>query len=291
MRQARPRLVARANRVQLNEHGLTAAERARRQLFSLRQVAMQEARVTPDFLLCLLISSTSIADLRATNPFISEAKAAELLDELVLAVLHASRVGQITRCVSEAMGLLKLLDRRGGGTGGKGARRDAASAITLKAQSLAEQMLTRRHYVSTGGGGGGGVAYDPRFLIFEFTHNLVLRKAQVELVHEFVDAVHSGAPLVKQMLMGGGKTTVVGPLLALMLGDGERLVVQTMPPALLEQSRRRCARPSRRSCARRLHALVRPLERDALGDRRQLPRQRATAASCSRRRRRSSRSS
>ena len=40
-----------------------------------------------------------------------------------------------------------------------------------------------------------------------------------------------------QMLMGGGKTTVVGPLLALMLADGESLVVQTMPPALLEQSK------------------------------------------------------
>ena len=38
-----------------------------------------------------------------------------------------------------------------------------------------------------------------------------------------------------QMLMGGGKTTVVGPLLALLLG-GDSLVVQTMPPALLEQS-------------------------------------------------------
>eukprot|EP00967_Tisochrysis_lutea_P092455 scaffold133291_cov31-Tisochrysis_lutea.AAC.6 len=39
------------------------------------------------------------------------------------------------------------------------------------------------------------------------------------------------------MLMGGGKTTVVGPLLALMLGDGETLVIQTMPQALLEQSK------------------------------------------------------
>ena len=37
--------------------------------------------------------------------------------------------------------------------------------------------------------------------------------------------------------MGGGKTTVVGPLLALLLGDGETLVMQTMPPALLEQSK------------------------------------------------------
>ena len=59
----------------------------------------------------------------------------------------------------------------------------------------------------------------------------------MSLIREFVDAVRHGRPLVKQMLMGGGKTTVVGPLLALLLGDGETLVVQTMPPALLEQSK------------------------------------------------------
>ena len=49
------------------------------------------------------------------------------------------------------------------------------------------------------------------------------------LIREFVSAVRTGKPLVKQMLMGGGKTTVVGPMLALMLADGEMLVVQTMP--------------------------------------------------------------
>ena len=49
------------------------------------------------------------------------------------------------------------------------------------------------------------------------------------LIREFVSAVRGGQPLVKQMLMGGGKTTVVGPMLALMLADGEMLVVQTMP--------------------------------------------------------------
>ena len=38
---------------------------------------------------------------------------------------------------------------------------------------------------------------------------------------------------MKQMLMGGGKTTVVGPMLALMLADGEMLVVQTMPQVSL----------------------------------------------------------
>merc|ERR1719502_662217 len=105
-------------------------------------------------------------------------------------------------------------------------------------------MMTRRHYVDAQSdplpgecGEGMGLVYDPRYLLFEFTHNIVLRKAQVELVLEFVSAVVEGKPLVKQMLMGGGKTTVVGPLLALMLGDGKTLVVQTMPPALLEQSK------------------------------------------------------
>ena len=36
--------------------------------------------------------------------------------------------------------------------------------------------------------------------------------------------------------MGAGKTTVVGPLLSLILADGETLVTQVMPPALLEQT-------------------------------------------------------
>ena len=54
---------------------------------------------------------------------------------------------------------------------------------------------------------------------------------------DYVDAVRQGRPLVKQMIMGGGKTTVVGPMLSLILGDGQTLVVQTMPPALLEQTK------------------------------------------------------
>ena len=57
--------------------------------------------------------------------------------------------------------------------------------------------------------------------------------SQVALIREFVSAVRGGKPLVKQMLMGGGKTTVVGPMLALMLADGEMLVVQTMPQVSL----------------------------------------------------------
>ena len=40
------------------------------------------------------------------------------------------------------------------------------------------------------------------------------------------------------MIMGAGKTTVVAPLLALMLADGEKLVLSVVPKALLEMSRK-----------------------------------------------------
>lgn len=317
-------------------------------LFELRQSAGLECSTSLLRAFALLISSSGDAELRALNPFLSADQAAETLDLVVSAILHTSRVGQINRCAHEARGLLGLLadtnyeaDAEGGAEGEPGAEpaaggegwaavapvgggeaggRDtalveAASAIALKGEALAEQLLTRRHYTvrmtSAGAGGGGGgdagdgdadrmplAWYDPRFLLFEFTQNIVLRAAQarrrppkprtpplcshpltpssglgclfpcsrsscprrstsrtsatthsgpgrasltsrnplpyflqVELVHEFIACVRSGTPLVKQMLMGGGKTTVVGPLLALMLGDGRTLVIQTMPQA------------------------------------------------------------
>lgn len=81
------------------------------------------------------------------------------------------------------------------------------------------------------------LVYDPRFLLFEFTWNILLRESQVILIREFMDALANGRSLVKQMIMGAGKTTVVGPLLTLILGDGRSLVMQVVPPALLEFSR------------------------------------------------------
>ena len=68
--------------------------------------------------------------------------------------------------------------------------------------------------------------------------NIVLRKSQVGMVREYVQALRAGSGgMVKQMIMGQGKTTVVCPLLTLMLGDGSHLILQVVPPALLDFSR------------------------------------------------------
>ena len=82
------------------------------------------------------------------------------------------------------------------------------------------------------------LVFDPRFLVFEFIYNILLRAPQVRLVRSFMASLDGkNASHCEQMIMGGGKTTVVAPLLALLLADGKSLVVQVVPAALLEFSR------------------------------------------------------
>ena len=173
--------------------------------------------------------------MHAINPFLTSDEAEHVLDSAASCALHSSRVGQASRAVVEAKALLKLLRPRSGDFGATDeARHEAAAAIGLKARTLAETLAATRNYLTetegatTSGTRDLGFTYDPRFLLFEFTFNILLREAQVALVREFVSSLSTGQPLVKQMLMGGGKTTV-GPLLTVLnptqtgLGLGFRL--------------------------------------------------------------------
>eukprot|EP00966_Prymnesium_polylepis_P113498 2624371-Prymnesium_polylepis.1 len=62
--------------------------------------------------------------------------------------------------------------------------------------------------------------------------DIVLRPAQVELVSKLVLCATEGRSVCHQMLMGEGKTTVVAPLLTLLLADGSQLVLQIVPAPL-----------------------------------------------------------
>ncbi|TPP41495.1 hypothetical protein CGC20_3525 [Leishmania donovani] len=141
-------------------------------------------------------------------------------------------------------------------------RRTVTSRLQQLANAALDTLTARRTYVhihpdfsssaaSSSAGGAAGKAsnssfratLDPRFLVFEFLFNILLRARQVEMVEWFVRNIREGQSRVQQMIMGQGKTTVVGPLLALILADGQQLITQVMPTALLEQTRgilRRC---------------------------------------------------
>ena len=71
----------------------------------------------------------------------------------------------------------------------------------------------------------------------------LLRKSQVTMVNDFVAAAREQRSRVRQMIMGGGKSSVVSPLLVLFLADGASLTMQVVPNPLLLQSRRSLWRP------------------------------------------------
>lgn len=64
----------------------------------------------------------------------------------------------------------------------------------------------------------------------------------MHLVHDFVKQLSRGDPsekraVVSQLIMGAGKTTVILPLLALLLADGSQLIIQVVPATLLTFTR------------------------------------------------------
>ena len=129
--------------------------------------------------------------------------------------------------------LLKLLKKVRASNDQK-LQRNLCQEISLQASKTAEDLTCQRHYMTVS---ASSIQFDPRYLVFEYTYSLMLRKSQVILVNKFMNSLENEKSMCHQMIMGAGKTTVVAPLLALMLADGKSLVTQVVPHALLEFSR------------------------------------------------------
>jgi Ca2+-binding EF-hand superfamily protein len=132
--------------------------------------------------------------------------------------LLCSRSVQTGRCLTLARAARSELARR-------------KPDVHRRLVELASQLSAKRNFGERRD--GGAVEFDPRLLVFEFTSGFLLRRAQVELVRQFAAKFRAGESLCHQMIMGAGKTTVVSPLLSLMLGDSETLFMCVVPPSLL----------------------------------------------------------
>eukprot|EP01012_Entosiphon_sulcatum_P024255 TRINITY_DN29428_c0_g1_i1.p1 TRINITY_DN29428_c0_g1~~TRINITY_DN29428_c0_g1_i1.p1 ORF type:complete len:4234 (+),score=586.19 TRINITY_DN29428_c0_g1_i1:35-12736(+) len=243
-----------ANHVGPAESGAASDDFVRTR-FLLRRYFKHHAFITLDWLTAALLSSSAEVDLRVMNPFLEGTD--ELLRVILSVLLHCNRyhhANQALMQVRTLQGSIRQLQRVP--TDDKlapvlsrtqSAVPDKSSGTVQRVQqmasSLAETLTSQRHYVRHDDATPGSYLFDPRFIVFEYIFNLLLRKRQVEMIEWFVDNLRNGQSRVQQMIMGAGKTTVVGPLLTLILADGNTLVTQVMPTALLEQTRnilRRC---------------------------------------------------
>ena len=184
-----------------------------------------------------LLSSQCEADLLEVNPFMPKELLRTVIDVSVACILRASRLGHTNRCIVAASKLLDQLNDVLAMSVDQLATRKSSLRPNVEqcCASLAGLLQTRRHFMRSES--SGRLAYDPRYLVFEFVWNIILRQKQVSIIDNFVSTLKEGRSKVKQMIMGQGKTTVVAPILALMLADGDSLVLSVVPPALLEMSR------------------------------------------------------
>jgi thiol-disulfide isomerase/thioredoxin len=224
-------------------------------MFKLKRLARQRPIVDIAFVTSSVMCVHAYENLLRINPFLSRQEAETIIDITVELLLRTSRVIHANRTASGVRSLIKSLKKldglheeaRGLEEGTPSSRRAAvvtklhslSKYIQIKGASLAKTLASKRFFMDAAAGSVTAFAYDPRFLVFEYIFDIVLRQRQIEIVNSFRTEASrdGGGAMVQQMIMGAGKTTVVGPLLTLMLADGDRLVTQVMPGALLEQTR------------------------------------------------------
>lgn len=174
------------------------------------------------------------ADLQRCNPFLQAEVANGVLVCMALIMMTYCRISQTILALQQTRNILRVIEQLRLPNITETDRLRYTQELILTGELLAANITMKRFYCHELG--GGLFEFDPRFLLFEFAHGLLLRSSQVELLRDLLNAMGESRSVCKQMIMGAGKTTVVGPLLALMLATAKSLVVEVVPPALLEFS-------------------------------------------------------
>jgi hypothetical protein len=235
----------------------TVSEVAKETILDRRTALARIETSSPGFFV-LIAMMLSVSATRSA----AAAASAEALGERIERIQHllaASATGSPHAELLDSMGPVTLSFSESAG-GREAARQELSGEVAaLKPATgrFAGELLTRRWCVKPVGtdwagatqlshsgvceqiARDGAVDLDPRAIAFEFATGLLLRRRQVELVHEFLVALGPGGPgaSVIGAQMGLGKSSVVSPLLAACVSDGASVVAAIVPEALLEMSR------------------------------------------------------
>lgn len=196
-----------------------------RTLFILKQICGRVPKISIEFLFGATLSTSGSSDISALNPYLEKEGTLELMMRLVnVSMLRSNRIGHANRCIGMTLQLLKLVDLSLAMSDDSSEKRKQAS-LTMKAKmvqastALADGLLSQRYFMQTAckdnevakgndlmpDSSVESISYDPRFLLFEFIWNILLRKKQVEIVNSFRHHLEHGRSKIKQMIMGAGE--------------------------------------------------------------------------------------
>ena len=198
-----------------------------RTIFILKQICGRVPNISIEFLFGATLSTSGPADISALNPYLEKDGTLELMMRLVnVSMLRSNRIGHANRCIGMALQLLKLVDLSlAMGIDSPETRKEASVTMKTKivqaSTALADGLLLQRHFIqntrknqvtecndptpNSNVESNDCINYDPRFLLFEFIWNIVLRKKQVEIVNSFRHHLAQGKSKIKQMIMGAGE--------------------------------------------------------------------------------------
>ena len=239
--------------LQLASQGPPNAPESERRARALAQWAQCERPIGLGLLSELLMSRRGEVELRALNPLLGEQDARAAMDGTAALLLRVSRsifaakARAVAWKLQRTLASLKAKLSAGGGAAAQADVAQAVASLRVVSETLARTLCFRRAHVTppkrappgAAGVGADGVvpaSLDPRMLVFEFAGGMVLRPPQVSLISKLVSGATQGRSMCHQMLMGEGKTTVIAPMLALLIGDGSMLVTQIVPTPLLRFS-------------------------------------------------------
>ena len=179
-------------------------------------------------------SMSPSAQISLFNPFLAPQTIVGSLKLVMLIMMTVNRINQTTLSIQQAKSTDKILRGMHTATDKPKVFESLRKELTGLSAILAATISAKRHYTQKTGEGVYQV--DPRFLLFEFCHGLILRESQVQLVNKLMGEIQKGGSVCHQMLMGAGKTTVVGPLLAMLLANSSTMMIEVVPSALLDFS-------------------------------------------------------
>jgi hypothetical protein len=229
-------------------------------LFSSLRSSQVRPWNTIEILIECMLSSKQDHDLKLRNPYLSASRCSQINQILTISLLKFVRTRQIMDCIQLARitheFICLISSKFESGSVDSLNFQNASKTLHFHLLNLAEQLSRHRtnneHPISSADIGTFSNRFfilrateecgectlhiDPRLLVFEFVSAFMLRTRQIELAFDFMQNIKDGVCSVQQMVMAAGKTSVITPLLALLL-SGDRFVTCVCPAELLNQSR------------------------------------------------------
>ena len=162
------------------------------------------------FIAALTAAADFTGDLCLYNPMLSITNSDGLVCSAMLLMMTSNRITHATLALQQAKTLLKVIQKQlllisqSNYNNNHGSQQftnmeQLNKELSTQSDNLAVTLAMKRFYTIKGNSGVDVYEVDPRFLLFEFCHGLLLRPSQVHLVNKLLEEMEAGNSVCHQV--------------------------------------------------------------------------------------------